>query len=63
MQSVRANTKLSRLKTEINKFNAVYNHLGSKYLLAKNAGKVRIMKELKAKHNGLKLEIKMAEKK
>ena len=28
MQSVRAKTKLSRLKTEINKFNAEYNHLG-----------------------------------
>ena len=62
MHSVRAKTELSRLKTEINKFNAEYNHFGSEYLVAKNAGKVRIMKELKGKRNGLKSEIKMAEK-
>ena len=33
------------------------------YLVAKNAGKVKIMKELKGKLNGFNLEIKMAEKK
>ena len=59
---MRAKTKLSRLKTEINKFNAEYNHLGSEYLVAKNTGRVRIIKELKGKHNELKSKIKMAEK-
>ena len=44
MHSVRAKTELSRLKTEINKFNAEYNHLGSEYLVAKNTGRVRIIK-------------------
>jgi hypothetical protein len=62
VQSMRATTKLSRLKAERNRLDKKYIHLGGDYIAAKKSGEKRKINELKLERNGVKSELRMTEK-
>jgi hypothetical protein len=62
VQSMRATTELSRLKAERNRLDKKYVQLGGDYIAAKKSGEKRKTKELKLERNGVKSELRMAEK-